>query len=86
MSVNRERPHLLVLPEDRANEEIVNGFSSNLSLCSRAIQVERPSGGWLKVVDNFKDNHAAEMRKFPKRMIVLLIAYGSLIFEIGQNI
>jgi hypothetical protein len=29
----------------------------------------------IKVVDNFKNNHVCEMRRFPKRMIVLLIDF-----------
>ncbi len=75
---NKNNPyvqHILVLPEDRANEEIANGFNNILDLYSRAIQVERPSGGWGKVVDNFTKNHVSAMRIFTKRMIVLLIDF-----------
>lgn len=72
---NPYKSHILVLPEDRANEEIVNGFNNFLDLYSRAIQIERPAGGSEKVVDNFKDNHVSEMRRFPKRMIVLLMDF-----------
>ncbi len=72
---NPYKSHVLVLPEDRANEEIVNGFNNFLDLYSRAIQIERPAGGWEKVVHNFKDTQVSEMRKFPERMIVLLIDF-----------
>ena len=72
---NQYVQHILVLPEDRANEEIANGFNNILDLYSRAIQIERPSGGWGKVVDNFTKNHVSEMRIFTKRMIVLLIDF-----------
>ncbi len=30
MSINRYRRYLIVLPEDRANERIANGFIKNL--------------------------------------------------------
>ncbi|PZV15056.1 MAG: hypothetical protein DCF20_11575 [Pseudanabaena sp.] len=72
---NKYDQHLLVLPEDRANEEIANGFNNILDPYSRAIQIERPSGGWGKVVDNFAKNYVSEMRIFTKRMIVLLIDF-----------
>ena len=72
---NPYKSHVLVLPEDRANEEIVNGFNNFLDLYSRAIQIERPADGWGKVVNKFKDEHISNMRKFPKRMMVLLIDF-----------
>jgi len=71
---NPYKSHVLVLPEDRANEQIVNGFNNFLDIYSRAIQIERPAGGWEKVVDKFKEN-ISDMKKFPKRMIVLLIDF-----------
>ncbi|XWK89549.1 MAG: hypothetical protein U7127_05665 [Phormidium sp.] len=75
MSINRYQPHLIVLPEDRANEEIVNGFIQDLNINERAIQVERPAGGWGKVVEKFTEVHVSEMRQFTKSMIVLLIDF-----------
>ena len=73
---NPYKSHVVVLPEDRANEEIVNGFNNFLDLYSRAIQIERPAGGWEKVVEKFLKNHASEMKKkFPERMMVLLIDF-----------
>ena len=72
---NPYKSHVVVLPEDRANEEIVNGFNNFLDLYSRAIQIERPADGWGKVVAKFKEDHVSLMRKFPKRMMVLLIDF-----------
>jgi len=72
---NPYKSHVVVLPEDRANEEIVNGFNNFLDLYSRAIQIERHAGGWEKVVEKFQKNHVSEMEKFPKRMMVLLIDF-----------
>jgi hypothetical protein len=73
---NPYKSHIVVLPEDRANEQIVNGFNNFLDLYSRAIQIERPAGGWEKVVEKFLKNHVSEMtEKFPERMMVLLIDF-----------
>ncbi len=50
-------------------------FKNSGQILVTAIQIERPSGGWGKVVDNFTRNHVSEMRKYQKRMIVLLIDF-----------
>jgi 5S rRNA maturation endonuclease (ribonuclease M5) len=75
MRVNKYQHHVLVLPEDDANRQIANGFILNSNVNEPAIQVLPIADGWGKVVDNFKDNHVSEMRRFPKRMIVLLIDF-----------
>ncbi|OIP68186.1 MAG: hypothetical protein AUK43_16845 [Oscillatoriales cyanobacterium CG2_30_40_61] len=75
MNIKRYQPHLIVLPEDRANERIANGFIDNLNVNERAIQVDRPAGGWGKVVKKFKEVYVDEMRKFTRSMIVLLIDF-----------
>lgn len=75
MSVNRHQPHIIVLPEDRANVEMVNGFLLNSKLNSRSIQVLPVAGGWKKVVAKFINEQALIMRQYPARMIVLLIDF-----------
>ena len=75
MSVNRYKSHVIVLPEDRANEEIANGFIQSLTVKNRAIQIERPAKGWGKVVEKFKEQLVPEMRKYEKSITVLLIDF-----------
>jgi len=75
MSINKYKPHILVLPEDDANRQIANGFVLDSNLNDRAIQILPPAGGWKKVVDGFKDVHAHEMGKYSQRRIVLLIDF-----------
>lgn len=58
MRLNKYRPHLLVLPEDDANRQIANGFILHPNVNSRAIQVLPPSGGWRKVLEDFRNVHA----------------------------
>ena len=55
MRVNRYKPHIFVLPEDRANEEIANGFIQAENVNFRAIQIERIANGWNKVVEKFNE-------------------------------
>ncbi len=75
MSVNKYQPHILVLPEDRANSEIAIGFLLNSKLDERSIQVLPFAHGWKTVVDKFTDDFAPTMRQYPARMIVLLIDF-----------
>jgi hypothetical protein len=75
MSINRNRSHVLVVPEDEANRQIANGFLLDPHLDGRRIQVLPPSGGWKRVVRAFTDVHVREMRRYPARRMVLLIDF-----------
>jgi hypothetical protein len=48
VSVNKNKPHLIVIPEDKADQDIVNGFSIYLKTGERQLQVTKPAGGWVK--------------------------------------
>lgn len=74
MSVNRHKPHLFVLPEDDANREIANGFRLAIAVVS-AIYVADVANGWMKVLKLFEDVFVKEMRRYPKRVMVLLIDF-----------
>src|SRR5437588_1484684 len=73
MAVNKDQPHIIVLPEDDANRQIALGFQLELSPFERALQVLRPSGGWAKVRDEFTKSHIAAMAKYPLRFMILLV-------------
>lgn len=75
MSVNRHQPHLLILPEDDANQRIANGFLLESGVAHRCVQIDNVAGGWMAVLDVFEGEHAAAMRRFTKRIIILLIDF-----------
>ncbi len=81
MSVNNHRPHVLVLPEDEANEELVNGFLLDPSIKLRNIQVLPCAGGWGKVLDSFIASHITGLRQFKDRHLVLLVDFDDRIQE-----
>jgi hypothetical protein len=74
MSVNKYKPHVLVLPEDDANRQLANGFLLHPSL-STQIQVLEEVGGWSKVLDCFEKDHVKKMDALPDRFMVLLIDF-----------
>lgn len=60
MSTNKYSNHLLVLPEDEANQEIANGFVLHPQVNQRLIQVLPHSRGWTVLVDTFIDDHVSK--------------------------
>ena len=75
MSVNRYLPHVLVLPEDRANSQLANGFLLDEAFMTRKIQVLEEAGGWTEVLDRFTLDHIGGMDAYPGRFMVLLIDF-----------
>jgi len=76
VSVNRELPHVLVLPEDDANLRLANEFHINVYWNrQRQLQVLPVAGGWIEVLDQFESVHIAEMYRCPHRFMVLLIDF-----------
>lgn len=75
MSANRYSEHLVVIPEDDANRQILNGFRNTLGVDLRKIQVEPVAGGWKKVLETFESDHIPMMGKFPKRHVLLMIDF-----------
>jgi hypothetical protein len=74
MSVNKSQPHVFVLPEDKANREMANGFHRELACYrQRQMQVIRPAGGWNKVLELFTSVHATEMYRNRYRFMGSLI-------------
>jgi hypothetical protein len=79
MSPNREQPHVLVLPEDDANRQLANGFHLQVdSTLQRQLQVLPVAGGWGEVLNLFEEEHVAEMDRWPRRLMVLLIDFDGI--------
>lgn len=73
--MNKDRPHVQVLPEDRANEELANGFALDPSVDLRRFEVLKPSGGWMKILDEFSQIHAGALNNNHARYLILLIDF-----------
>lgn len=75
MSPNKYHPHIFVLPEDKADLQIANGFTLNLNIKRRVIQVLEEAGGWTNVLSKFLQEYSRTMQKYPQRMMILLIDF-----------
>lgn len=72
---NKYLPHLIVIPEDDANESLVNGFMKHPQVDQRRIQVDRVAGGWREVLSQFKRDHIIPLDQFHQRRVVLLLDF-----------
>jgi hypothetical protein len=76
VSVNKDKPHILVLPEDDANSRVANGFHLAIDPTrQRQMQVLEPAGGWRNVLDRFNSDHVPAMDRYHKRLMLLLIDF-----------
>ena len=76
MSVNKHRPHILVLPEDDANRQLANEFHQQVDWSRyRQMQVLPVAGGWGEVLNLFENEHTAEMERCADRFMILLIDF-----------
>ena len=74
--VNRNRPHVLVIPEDEANSRIVNGFHLDLDpTAERQLQVLPEAGGWTHVLEVFESTYVPYLDRCAIGHLVLLIDF-----------
>lgn len=72
MAVNREKPHVVVLPEDDATRSLVVGFSDH---CNGPIELKIPLGGWPKVLAEFEHRYVKYLRTYADAHVVMVIDY-----------
>ncbi len=72
---NKYLPHIHVIPEDDANRQIALSLLLELRLDSNRYQVLPPARGWSHVIESFELDHVANMGRFSKRFIILLIDF-----------
>lgn len=74
MGVNKDKPHVLVLPEDDANVQLATGFHLEVGSI-RQMQVLPVAGGWSAVLDLFNSDHINGMARYSHRYMILLIDF-----------
>lgn len=76
MSVNKYLPHVYVIPEDEAGEQIANGFVLHDQVKARQIQVMPCAGGWSKgVLQTFQSEYIPYLRNHAEGHVILLIDF-----------
>jgi len=77
MSGNKYRPHICVLPEDDANRQIANGFLTNFNIAKKSIDIPPIANGWGRVLQEFRQNHAEQMRRNTAWYFILLFDFDA---------
>ena len=76
MAVNRYHPHILFLPEDSANSEILNGIQLSVHFDKqRQMQILPACGGWIKVKKKFEDDYIAYLNNNSTGYVVLVVDF-----------
>ena len=73
MSPNEYRPQLIVLVEDDAHRQIVNGFCLDINVAFDKINLLQNAHGWVNVKDKFKENYIQKLRQNTQKYILLII-------------
>jgi hypothetical protein len=67
-------PHVVIVPEDDANRDLVNGFLKHQNINHRGASVLRKTGGWTKLLNNFDFN---SLKTNPQRRVILLVDFDN---------
>uniref|UniRef100_A0A7C4W7H2 DUF4276 family protein n=1 Tax=Desulfatirhabdium butyrativorans TaxID=340467 RepID=A0A7C4W7H2_9BACT len=79
MSVNRYRPHLVVVMEDDSYRQLVNGAKLYARFSHNHIDARKLLGGWTKVLDGIDEEGELlkELRRFTHMHLLLLIDFDN---------
>jgi hypothetical protein len=76
MSVNKQLPHVFILPEDDANRQLAEAFHKDVDWSRyRQMQVLPEARGWNEVLRRFKRDEVDGLEKWSDRFMVLLIDF-----------
>lgn len=75
MSANKYTQHLIVIPEDQAIREIVNGFSTCLDANERQFYVYDLARGWERGKETLLELSKGYMREYPNSYAVLIVDF-----------
>ncbi|MBN2580220.1 MAG: hypothetical protein JXB10_14620 [Pirellulales bacterium] len=73
--MNKYQSHVYVIPEDDRNRQIADGFVLHHQVKDSRIKVLTPAGGWLKVLDTYRDEYISKLREYAKAHVVMLIDF-----------
>jgi hypothetical protein len=77
MSINRYKPHLLILPEDDANRQIAVGFFLVQPFTGSNRQILPLARGWPGIRDSFDSQYNSRLQQFPECIIALLVDFDN---------
>ncbi|MCC7493641.1 MAG: hypothetical protein IT204_14900 [Fimbriimonadaceae bacterium] len=71
--MNKYEAHLVVIPEDGKDADLVRGFLMAPGVHAERVDLRAPAGGWLKAVSLAHQAWLQSMRRHPERRLLLVI-------------
>lgn len=75
--MNKFTRHIWLIPEDDANRQIANGFIHHHEVNENQIKIMPPAGGWVKVLEQFKDEYIQVLRNNQNAHLVMVIDFDN---------
>lgn len=75
MSANKYTQHLIVIPEDQAVRDMVNGFSTLLEINERQFYVYDLARGWERGKETLLKLSKGYMREYPSSYALLIVDF-----------
>lgn len=76
MAVNKYQRHILFLPEDAANVEILNGIQLKVPFANqRKMQILPPCGGWMDVKKKFEAEYITYLENYSGGYVVMVVDF-----------
>jgi hypothetical protein len=75
MSVNKFKPHVYIIPEDRADEQIANGFVLHDQVKQRQVQILRCADGWSDVLHRFQNEYIQHLQRHKDGHVIMLVDF-----------
>jgi hypothetical protein len=79
--MNKYVPHAIIIPEDRADEEIANGFAEHAHVKAPRVSVAPPAGGWWEVVKVYTVEYIPYLRKYSGAHVIMLLDFDGQYFQ-----
>ena len=73
--MNKNKPHLYVIPEDDRDRQLADGFVLHDRVDTRRVQVMPPAGGWSYVLKTFQREYVKMLRGNPQAHVVMIIDF-----------
>lgn len=85
MRINREQLHVIVIPEDNANQQLAFGFIEHHAVNDRLIQVMPPANGWPGVLKKFSEVYLPLLQAYPHAHVVMLVDFDEKVDQRKSN-
>jgi hypothetical protein len=77
MTLNKYVPHVYIIPEDRADAELANGFVNHDQVIDKQIKVLPCADGWSGVLEKFETQYIRYLQDHKNGHVILLIDFDS---------